>query len=226
MATGTGFIVESARGPHLLTCRHNFTGRNQHTGVLLSGSAALPDEVQIAHNNLNGVGSWILVEESLQLNGVPRWKEHPVLGAKADFVALPLQRLANVQIYPFDPAKPGDAIAVGPSDTISVIGFPFGRSAGGYLGIWATGFVASEPDFNQDGLPTIYIDCRTRPGQSGSPVVAFRSGGAIRTLDGNVALSADGLVRFMGLYSGRINQDSDIGIVWKASAIAELVAVL
>jgi hypothetical protein len=31
------------------------------------------------------------------------------------------------------------------------------------------------------------------------------------------------VTRFLGIYSGRINKDSDIGIVWKAEAIRELI---
>lgn len=30
-------------------------------------------------------------------------------------------------------------------------------------------------------------------------------------------------VRFIGIYSGRINQESDLGYVWKAAAIQELI---
>ncbi len=32
--------------------------------------------------------------------------------------------------------------------------------------------------------------------------------------------------KFIGIYSGRINSESDIGIVWKASAIQKLVQSL
>ena len=32
--------------------------------------------------------------------------------------------------------------------------------------------------------------------------------------------------RYVGVYSGRINDQSDLGFVWKADAVAELVAIL
>lgn len=32
--------------------------------------------------------------------------------------------------------------------------------------------------------------------------------------------------RFIGIYSGRINSESDLGLVWKASAIQQLVVTL
>jgi hypothetical protein len=73
-------------------------------------------------------------------------------------------------------------------------------------------------------MPTMLIDCRTRQGQSGSPVLAFREGGAVSMSDGTTALFGGPVQRFLGIYSGRVNDESDLGIVWKASAIAELVA--
>lgn len=100
----------------------------------------------------------------------PRWVEHPTLGPKADFVALQLTDLNDVELYPYDPANPGPQIMVGPADPVSVIGFPFGLTAGGAFGVWATGFLASEPEVDFNNLPIQLIDCRTRQGQSGSPV--------------------------------------------------------
>ena len=41
--------------------------------------------------------------------------------------------------------------------------------------------------------------------------------------NGSVAVGAGAYTRFLGIYSGRINPESDLGIVWKARAIAELV---
>ncbi len=34
------------------------------------------------------------------------------------------------------------------------------------------------------------------------------------------------VIRFLGIYSGRINEESDLGIVWKATALSELVAAI
>jgi hypothetical protein len=42
--------------------------------------------------------------------------------------------------------------------------------------------------------------------------------------EGGAAVFSGPVFRFLGIYSGRITKDSDIGRVWKASAIAELVA--
>lgn len=118
------------------------------------------------------------------------------------------------------------AIFVGPSDAVSVIGFPFGMTAGGAFGVWATGHLASEPIVNFSDLPIQLIDCRTRPGQSGSPVIAYRSGGMVAMANGDSVAFNGPVYRFIGIYSGRINAESDIGIVWRASAINELLQSL
>lgn len=223
LATGTGFIVESPRGAVLITNRHNFTGRHNETGAALSANGAIPDEVVIVHNRAGRLGVWIERTEHLLDSGVPRWHEHPTLGAKGDFGALPLSQLDDVQVYPYTLGVGEVLISYGPADVVSVIGFPFGLQAGGSLGIWATGFVASEPHIDYSGLPVFLIDCRGRPGQSGSPVVAYRSGGMVAIEGGATTVYNGPVHRFLGIYSGRINDQSDLGLVWKASALQQLI---
>ena len=224
LATGTGFVVQAKAGPMLMTNRHNLTGRNPHSGQSLSPTGGIPDRIAVWHNQKGKLGNWVLREEALiDAEGNCLWHEHPTLRAGADFVALPLTQLEDVELFSYDPSTPGADIAVGPAEVVSVIGFPFGLSGGGRLGIWATGFVASEPDLPE---PTFYIDCRSRPGQSGSAVIAYRGGGGVAMKDGGTGMFSGPVSRFLGIYSGRINAESDLGIVWKASAIAELVASL
>ena len=219
--TGTAFVMQAPRCPVLLTNRHNVTGRRQDTGQPLSQSGVVPDSIVIIHNHKDHLGEWVQRTEPLYEGKIPRWKEHPTLGKKADFIALPLTHLDDVELYPYDVT--GTQILVGPADIVSVIGFPFGLQAGGSLAVWATGFVASEPDINYLGLPVFLIDCRSRPGQSGSAVIAYRHGGAIPMEDGGTEIIPSPVWRLLGIYSGRINEQSDLGIVWKAIAVKELV---
>lgn len=224
LATGTGFVAESPRGAVLITNLHNVTGRNPQTRQPLSPTGGVPDEVVILHNRANRLGEWIPKTESLFNGDEPCWIEHPTFGSQFDFVALPLTQLDDVQLYPYNLDDKGPRIFFGPADTISVVGFPFGIQAGGSLAIWATGFIASEPTINFNNLPVFLIDCRSRPGQSGSAVIAYRSGGMIGLEDGSTAVYDGPIMRLLGIYSGRINEQSDIGIVWKAQAIQELVS--
>ena len=175
------------------------------------------------HNKLNKPGWWLPKVEKLLNGETPLWFEHPTLGAKADFVAIKLMEIDDVQLYPYNLVNTGPNIMVGPADSVSVVGFPFGIQAGGSLAVWATGFMASEPDIDFKDLPVFLIDCRSREGQSGSAVIAYRSGGSVTMEDGSMHIYGKPVTKFLGIYSGRINPESDLGMVWKASAIKELV---
>lgn len=223
LGTGTGFVANAPRGPVLITNRHNLTGRNQETGQPLSPTGGVPNEIVIMQNRANLLGQWVSRTETLyNINGQPLWIEHPGLGARADFVALPLTQMGDVQLYPYTLGVGDPAILVAPAEVVSVVGFPFGLTAGGCLAVWATGFVATDHDIDHGALPVFLIDCRSRQGQSGSAVIAHRTGGAVATEQG-VMVGAGVMTRFLGIYSGRINAESDLGFVWKAAAIQQLV---
>lgn len=223
LATGTGFVVTAPKGPVLITNRHNVTGRNQETNAPLSDTGGIPNEIQIQHNHHNRLGVWIPKIEPLLNNAAPLWVEHPTLGARADFVALPLTQLDDVQLYPYALGDENPPITIAPAEIVSVVGFPFGLTAGGSFAIWATGFVASDPALDYDNLPVFLIDCRSRKGQSGSAVIAYRAGGAV-SMDKVYAIGEGPMTRFLGIYSGRVNEESDLGLVWKETAIQELIA--
>jgi hypothetical protein len=105
---------------------------------------------------------------------------------------------------------------------LSVVGFPFGLTGGG-LAVWVRGFIASEPDLDHDDLPRFLIDSRTRPGQSGSPVVYYQEGGTVMNSMGELHMVPGIIEDFWGFYSGRINERSDLGFVWKRSALQEII---
>jgi hypothetical protein len=224
ISTGTSFVANSNKGPVLITNRHNVTGRNQETGKPLSPTLAIPNEIVIYHNEKSKLGSWITkVEKLLDADDSPLWIEHPVLGDKADFVALPLTDISGIDLHPYTLGVGDPLISYRPADKISVVGFPFGLTGGGCLALWATGYVASEPDIDFSDLPVFLIDCRSRQGQSGSPVIAYANGGMVSLEDGSSSVFSGPVCRFLGIYSGRINAESDLGVVWKAIAIRELV---
>jgi hypothetical protein len=87
--------------------------------------------------------------------------------------------------------------------------------------------VASETDMDYGDLPTFLIDCRARQGQSGSPVIVHRNPGAsYSTVDAVHMVTGGSITELFGIYSGRINDQSDLGLVWKVSAIKELLESL
>lgn len=224
IASGTGFLTDSQKGPVLITNRHNLSGKHPENNKCLSPTGAIPNEVIIYHNKKGSLGnSQPVLEPLLDADDLPLWHEHPVLKQKGDFVALPLTRTDGIDFYKYSLDDNGPDIMVGPSDYVSVVGFPFGMNAGGSLAIWATGFLATELGVNQSGLPIVLIDCRARQGQSGSAVIAYRSSGLVPMRNGGASVFSGPVTKLIGIYSGRVNPESDLGIVWKTSAIKELV---
>jgi hypothetical protein len=225
LGVATGFVVERGGGRFLITSRHVVRGRsNDARNRILHPSGAWPDSVTVMHHVAGILGSWRLKTEILYFaNGSPRWLEHPVHGPLVDVVALPLTETDGCDIYGYDPWATGDLLAVGVARPLFIIGFPFGVTGGGSLGVWVQGTVATELDVDWQGLPAFLIDSRTQPGQSGSPVIAFHTGGPAAMEGGRTFIRAGRLERFMGVYSGRINDESDLGVVWKTSVVVEVV---
>ncbi len=237
LSSGTAILVANNRESHcaLVTNRHNVTGRNQETGKCLNKYAAEPDTIAIHfHKNVESfeeVGNeWKVVKLPLfREDKTPYWFEHPELGEKADIVALNLSWGSDISKYPYYLETDLDKVnlVLSPAENVSVIGFPFGLSSHGKLPIWATGFMAQELSLITPENPVFLIDCRTRQGQSGSPVIAFRPSGYRHLKEGKVvsSLSANKAWEFLGVYSGRVNSESDLGKVWHVSAVKELLAV-
>lgn len=222
----TGFIAQlTGMQPFLITNRHVVTGRHEDTGKCLSDTLAIPDALVVTHNSTSGMGTY--VEETISLfdaddvdRETPRWIEHPAQ-TKADIVAVPLGDIPERAIFPYDVRGLTENL-IEPSSLVNVVGFPFGERTGGFA-IWSTGFVASEPQLNHRGEPVFLIDCRSRSGQSGSPVITYTGGhGAfLRPDERNINL---GQIHLLGVYSGRISDQSDLGRVWKSWLVAELLA--
>jgi trypsin-like peptidase len=224
LATGTGFLVQRAGRTFLVTNRHNVRGRHNTTDELLSRTGAEPDELVVLQNVRDQLGSWLPQSPPLRDGqGHPTWHEHPALGGQIDAVALEVGNVAGIDIYPHDLWAAGQQLAFGPSIPLSIIGFPFGLTGGGAFAVWIQGSCATEPAVDWNDLPCFLVDSRTRPGQSGSPVLIYRSGGAMTMDDGSTVVTTGTQERFLGIYSGRIHEDSDLGIVWKASAVGEIV---
>jgi S1-C subfamily serine protease len=230
LGTATGFVVEHDDKPYLITNWHVAAGRSPIDGQPRHYSGATPDKLVVLHllpqtdpNRLewNGYQEPLIAED-----GAPLWLEHPELRRRMDVVALPLTNYAGTQLLPHDMNSqddPNTALAAQVADWVNIIGFPFGRASAGFLGIWTKGAIASDPDLNFEDLPCFLIDARTREGQSGSPVISYASGGAIAMASGNVTVGAGQIVNLLGVYSGRINKESDLGMVWKVSALKEIL---
>lgn len=227
LASATGFVVENNGKRYLITNRHVVTGRHNITNECLDSNAAIPNKLMITIPIIKGNGaSWMV--ETLELyneHEEPIWIEHPIHKSKIDVVAIPLKEFAynDVQYYLTNDRE------LQVTDCLYIVGYPYGyRVLPGdkRVAIWTMGTIASEPDLGLfiDGeqLPAFLIDSKTRSGQSGSPVIYYNNNGFVRE-NGGFSMYG-GTVSFeVGIYSGRINKDSDLGYVWKWSVISEII---
>lgn len=231
LASGTAFLAANDRDGHcaLITNRHNVTGRDQDSGQSLHSRGAEPDAIVIHFHKALAFGEWKQIRLPLfRPDGSPFWIEHPRFGASADLVAMNLTWGGDVTRFPYymnlELDRPG--LLVDPAEPVSVIGFPFGLSSFGRFPIWTTGFLAQELQLIRPENPVFLIDCRSRQGQSGSAVVAYRTSNfRTRSEDGRARITLNGppIWEFLGIYAGRINAQSDLGRVWHASAIQEVL---
>ncbi len=224
LATATGFTVKVGDHFYLITNWHVVTGRDADTGACLDKkNAATPDRLVVRFHQKDALGTWTSVDIPLfSAEGNPVWIEHP-LGSKVDVVAIPLAPPAHVVIHPLDLSLAETDMVVAPAMPVSVIGFPLGLSAGENWPIWKTGHVASDPDIDfQPGRPAFLIDATTRSGMSGAPVV-LRLNGGYSTSEGNHIMAGGMSTKFVGVYAGRIHDDSEIGRVWRPFVIKEVL---
>jgi hypothetical protein len=228
LASGTAFFAGVGDRVLLVTNKHNVLGRNIKTGACLDKkNSAIPNmmSVLIPVTSKKDQGficsSWQRYHIPLyheQDETRPTWIDHPdpavdLVGFK---FAPPEVNLRNL-VLPAD----GPDLPLQICIRVNVVGYPFGLSTDNFP-IWSTGYTASEPAIDVDGKPLMYIDCRTRQGQSGSPVVRIFHPGEAVSVDGKTYMAKQEQVFLLGIYSGRVNPESDIGMVWKKRAIVEL----
>ena len=228
LATATGFVVNKNDEYYLITNRHVVTGRNNETGECLdSVYGAIPNVLKVwlpykVEDGFEWNSRKIDLYDSNEKN---TWLEHPIYKDKVDVVALKIEKYDEMTfchnvISDYKPVV---------TENVFIIGYPFGFNINpgiGRYGIWSTGIVASDPDLDLvikgNQLPAFLVDAKTRHGQSGSPVIYYKSAGMVRQNDGSYSWQSQ-TTYGIGIYSGRINKDSDLGYVWKWNLIQEII---
>lgn len=222
VAKASGFVVRHDGGDFLVSNWHVFSGRNADTDQPLDRNAAIPDSVRIHHHSVTALGQWVHCDEPLTNNAAePLYVEH-ASGRQIDIAALRLTQLTDVQIYPFDLALADGDIVPTVAMPVSIVGFPLGIAAAEGFPIWKTGHIATDFDLDYDGRPAFLIDATTRNGMSGAPVILRMSGG-FRTRSGDLMLAGANATRFLGIYSGRLDDVAEIGRVWRPQLISEVL---
>lgn len=175
----------------------------------------------------------------------PIWLEHPEHRFRVDMVVFKLKILQDLQQHILMRGLadcPDFCHEFNPSvmDDVFVVGFPWGLTGGfDALPLFKRGSIASEPELDYGKLPRFLIDCRTSEAMSGAPVICSHSGiWSPSTLsDGQIhpQTTIGTISTFGGVYSGRLlahagkneveylTDVSEIGVVWKSSALDEIV---
>lgn len=226
LGTGTGFLLHSLdERMFLVTNWHVLAGRNPDTGECLHAQAAVPDRVKIFHHSGESIEKREPRMEPLygaEGGNSPRWLEHP-RGQEVDVVLLPLADTAPpvaAQALRADLAK--NQVLLLPGLPVAIVGFPFGIHVAERWPIWKTGHIASDPGFDYDGRPSFLIDVTTRPGMSGSPIF-YQSHGPFDRRDGEQKVNALIELEFLGVYSGRIHEHSEIARGWRHQVVSEIL---
>lgn len=230
MAAATGFVLQHKSRHYLITNWHIVSGRRNDNGQPMAAHGGTPSAIHIWHNHMGGAEylAWAgTTEELYDQNGAPRWLEHRQFGRDVDVVALPLAITTGISFRSRnldEESSSGRVLAADVPDQVNIIGFPYGEVAAGRIAIWVQGSIATDMDIDYAGLPCFLVDSRTRRGQSGSPVIVYRGAAdPARLTDGRVLMGHTDMSRLLGVYSGRINPESDLGKVWKTSAIREIM---
>jgi hypothetical protein len=223
LAQATGFIVNKDDTSYLITNFHILAGRDPLTLDPIHPSCGIPNFVKILHHYGTNFGNWKFFSYPLKdADDKPLWIEHPSIN-HVDLVALPIKSQdANIKILPFNLSLANADLIPTPAMPICVIGYPMGIASGGAWPIWKTGHIATDPDLDYDSRPSFLIDATTREGMSGSPVV-IRLNGGFNTRSGNMILAGGFTTKFLGVYSGRINDDAEIGRVWRPHLVNEIL---
>lgn len=226
LGTATGFVVSKGEKKYLITNWHVVAGRNPQSNQPTHLQGKIPDALLIWHHGKT-LGTWVRKRESLLTkDGAKRWLEHKN-GRTVDVVALPLTEVADdAQVYPLDLSLADVDMVPEVAMPVSIIGFPVGLISAGFFPIWKTGHIASEPNLDYHNESLFLIDATTRGGMSGSPVV-LRMAGGYKTKSGGTIMSSSGYrTLFLGVYSGRLPNDSEIGQVWRPKLIQEILEQL
>jgi len=117
-------------------------------------------------------------------------------------------------------------------DDLFVLGYPRGISDYSAEPLWKRATVASDPRSGWNRQPQFIIDCASREGMSGAPVIAFSKSGEVQ-VGGMRHAGNSPSTALHGIYVGRINNpeataedklfEAQLGTVWKRAVIDEII---
>lgn len=231
LGTATGFQINYCQG-YLVTNWHVVSGRNFITNDCLDKNATIPNKLIVKYKKYIDDINYKWLEDTINLydlEGKKIWYEHPNFNSKVDVVVIPMNENSNYSHYK-DKFNIYTEYEVCVTENVFVLGFPLGftvKSKDEPHAIWTSGTVASDPSLGLNiggiDLPAFLIDSKTRPGQSGSAVIYYNESGLDKHFNGGIAVWGSPITKEIGIYSGRIHKDSDLGYVWKWKVIKDII---
>ncbi|ULC58584.1 serine protease [Flaviramulus sp. BrNp1-15] len=221
LSSATGFIIKSKTQNYLVTNYHVITNKNPFNNKWLDPKKPVaPNKIVILHN-ADSLGTYILKTEHLfDKLGNKLWHENKIKNEYVDVIELPLKDTLGVKTYPVNYKKSAyDEVQITTTDRVFILGFPRGVRSFPAFPVWKSGLIASEPDFDQEGKPIMWVDAITFPGMSGSPVY-FKSNQMVKLKNGKNAF-VTGQSKFMGVFS-HSHKLYIYGALWKASYLEKI----
>lgn len=246
-AAGTAFLYMFEGNHHLVTAWHNVSGRDFISKQPVSPNGWLPNRIKICLPVGRDQFMYDLVFYSNLYSdsdeSMPIWKVSGNFGSKLDIAVIPLLDLLDNALVPSEVEHPKEFLSsenivlfchnspdfeseIEIASDVFIVGYPHGISGGDGTAIWKRGTVASEPELPIKDRPCFLIDSATRPGLSGSPVVARYERPTFRHNDGKHFVLAGNRFGFCGLYTSRVGGEANgaqLGIVWPRAAIEEVI---
>lgn len=247
ISRSTGFIWSHEDADFLITNWHCVTGINPFTGRSLSKTGARPNRLQMALPTTQFGVKFVLDLPLYGVQGNALWQVHPTAGEQVDVVAIPFadefrsdegtKRSLARPLNEFE-SKRHQAFV---GDELMIAGFPRNLHMHG-LPLFKRATFATEPNLFKDEPNVrhesthrqVWVDCATRQGMSGSPVIHVKRSMILRPHGDNGYDDLLDSYSFYGIYSGRIiDPDEDpriddqfaaqIGIVWPRPLIERIV---
>ena len=226
LGQATGFIWKIDNRHFLVTNWHVVTARDFFTLANIRKDAGRPNKI-LARFNIHGQfwkQEWhIKIRDD---NDKPLWLIHP--GRRVDITVLEIHFEVEKQVvtlYPLNViATASLRIEIGME--VFILGYPFKIEPPAFP-VRKRGSIASEPQLVRMSADYMLVDTASRPGMSGAPVIR-RSWSNHLVEPGRQAYDDRPATKFLGVYSGRIPTDhpaeAQIGLVWDASFINEIIA--
>lgn len=232
LGPATGFFYRDGNQVYLVTNWHVLSGRNANTGQPIDSKGRTTNRIEISFMYSQ---DGRLFEERLsfkiEIEDSFIWHQHEE-GQNIDIGIIKMSRSQTPELFKFknlivciNDNNFNDAL-VQVGTEIVALGFPDGLAKQGSIPIWKRGMIATEFDLFVDGKNIVLIDCLTRQGMSGSPILIYSSTGQIADKFGGVAIHAGAVAHFVGIYSGRYTTSEEhlsLGIVWKHETIREII---